>query len=56
MADIVDIAIGAGSFKTLVTAVQAASLVETLKALARLQSLHQMTMPLPNCRRERYKL
>lgn len=32
MADIVDIAVGAGSFQTLVTAVQAASLVETLKS------------------------
>ena len=29
--DIVDIAVGAGSFKTLVTAVQAAGLVDTLK-------------------------
>ena len=32
MADIVDIAVGAGAFKTLVTAVQAADLVETLKS------------------------
>ncbi|HEY9648790.1 MAG TPA: fasciclin domain-containing protein [Chroococcidiopsis sp.] len=32
MADIVDIAVGAGSFKTLVTAVQVARLVETLKS------------------------
>jgi uncharacterized surface protein with fasciclin (FAS1) repeats len=32
MADIVDIAVGADSFKTLVTAVQAAGLVETLKS------------------------
>jgi uncharacterized surface protein with fasciclin (FAS1) repeats len=32
VADIVDIAVGAGSFKTLVTAVQAAGLVETLKS------------------------
>jgi uncharacterized surface protein with fasciclin (FAS1) repeats len=32
MADIVDIAVSAGSFKTLVTAVQAAGLVETLKS------------------------
>lgn len=32
MADIVDIAVGADSFKTLVAAVQAASLVETLKS------------------------
>ncbi len=31
-ADIVDVAIGAGSFKTLVAAVQAAGLVETLKS------------------------
>jgi uncharacterized surface protein with fasciclin (FAS1) repeats len=31
MADIVDIAVSAGSFKTLVTAVQAAGLVDTLK-------------------------
>lgn len=31
MADIVDIAVGAGSFTTLVTAVQAAGLVDTLK-------------------------
>lgn len=32
MADIVDIAVDAGSFKTLVTAVQAAGLVDTLKS------------------------
>ncbi|PPS43553.1 fasciclin domain-containing protein [Chroococcidiopsis sp. TS-821] len=32
MADIVDIAVSAGSFNTLVTAVQAAGLVETLKS------------------------
>ncbi len=32
MSDIVDIAVGAGSFKTLVTAVQAAGLVDTLKS------------------------
>lgn len=32
MADIVDIAVNADSFKTLVTAVQAAGLVETLKS------------------------
>ncbi|MCP2730446.1 fasciclin domain-containing protein [Limnofasciculus baicalensis] len=32
MADIVDIAVGAGSFNTLVAAVQAAGLVETLKS------------------------
>ncbi len=32
MPDIVDIAVGAGSFQTLVTAVQAAGLVDTLKS------------------------
>lgn len=32
MPDIVDIAVGAGSFKTLVTAVQAANLVDALKS------------------------
>jgi uncharacterized surface protein with fasciclin (FAS1) repeats len=32
MADIVDIAVNAGSFKTLVTAVQAANLVDALKS------------------------
>ena len=32
MADIVDIAVGAGSFQTLVTAVQVAGLVDTLKS------------------------
>jgi uncharacterized surface protein with fasciclin (FAS1) repeats len=32
MADIVDIAVSAGSFQTLVTAVQAAGLVDTLKS------------------------
>lgn len=32
MADIVDIAVNADGFKTLVTAVQAANLVETLKS------------------------
>jgi uncharacterized surface protein with fasciclin (FAS1) repeats len=32
LADIVDIAVGAGNFKTLVAAVQAAGLVDTLKS------------------------
>ncbi len=32
MADIVDVAVGAGSFQTLVTAVQVAGLVDTLKS------------------------
>jgi len=55
MADIVDIAVSAGSFKTLVTAVQAASLVDTLKSPGPFTVLHQMTMPLLNSHRELYK-
>jgi hypothetical protein len=55
MPDIVDIAVSAGSFETLVTAVKAAGLVETLKSPGPFTVLHRMTMPLPNSRRERFK-
>ena len=43
MPDIVDIAVGAGSFQTLVTAVQVANLVDALKSPF-LLSLHPLTM------------
>ena len=52
MPDIVDIAVGAGSFQTLVTAVQVANLVDALKSPGPLLSLHPMTMLLRNCHRE----
>jgi hypothetical protein len=44
--DIVDTAIAAGNFKTLVTAVQAAGLVDTLKSALKRSSLPLMK-PLP---------
>ncbi len=56
MADIVDIAVSAGSFQTLVTAVQAAGLVETLKAPVHLQSLLQMTTRLRSSQQVPFKL
>ncbi len=48
-ADIVDTAVAAGSFKTLVAAVQAAGLVETLKGPARSPSSHPLTRLSPSC-------
>ena len=50
-ADIVDTAVSAGSFKTLVTAVQAAGRVDTLKGRARSRYLHRPTPRLPKSRR-----
>jgi len=47
--DIVDTAVGAGSFKTLVAAVKAAGLVDTLKGMARLPSWPQRTKLSQNC-------
>jgi hypothetical protein len=49
--DIVDTAVEAGSFTTLVAAVQAAGLVETLKAKARSPSSRRPTTPSPPCPR-----
>ena len=46
--DIVDTAVEAGSFKTLVTAVKAAGLVDTLKGDDLLQCLLLQTKPLPS--------
>ena len=51
-ADIVDTAVAAGSFNTLVTAVQAAGLVDTLRAKGRSPSLRPPTRRLPSCRRQ----
>ena len=45
--DIVDVAVAAGSFKTLVAAVQAADLVEVLKRPGPLPSSPPRTRPLP---------
>ena len=44
--DIVDTAVDAGSFKTLVTAVQKAGLVDTLKGEGHLPCSHQLMKPL----------
>ncbi len=52
-ADIVDTAVAAGSFTTLVAAVEAAGLVETLKAKARSPSSRPRTRPLPRCPKAR---
>ena len=43
MPDIVDTAVSAGSFNTLVAAVKAAGLVDTLKGPGHLRSLHPLT-------------
>lgn len=51
-ADIVDTAVSAGSFKTLVAAVQAAGLVETLKGEGPLPFSRRPMMRLPSCRQE----
>jgi hypothetical protein len=48
--DIVDTAVGAGSFKTLAAALQAAGLVETLKGPARSPSSRPPTRPSRSCR------
>ena len=53
--DIVDTAVGAGSFKTLVAAVSAAGLVETLKGRARSRSSPRRTKRLPSSRPARSK-
>ncbi len=49
---IVDVAAGNADFSTLVTAVKAAGLVETLVATAPLQFLHQITQHLQNFLKE----
>ena len=53
-ADIVDTAVAAGSFKTLVTAIQAAGLVDTLKGAGPFTVLHRLMKLLPNCRPVRW--
>lgn len=49
--DIVDTAVGAGDFTTLVAAVEAAGLVDTLKGMARSPYLPRPTPPLLRCPR-----
>ena len=49
--DIVDTAVAAGDFKTLVAAVQAAGLVEVLKGEGPSRSLLRLTRLLRSCRR-----
>ena len=49
MHDIVDTAVAAGTFKTLVAAVTAAGLVETLKGTGPFTVSHQVMKPLQNC-------
>lgn len=56
MADIVDIAVSNDAFKTLVTAVQAAGLVETLKSPGRLLCLLLLMMLLLSYQQELFKL
>jgi uncharacterized surface protein with fasciclin (FAS1) repeats len=51
--DIVDTAVAAGTFKTLATALQAAGLVDTLKAKGHSLSLLQLTRRSASCRRAR---
>gem|GEM_PF-4220376 len=50
--DIVDTAVGAGSFKALVAAVKAAGLVETLKGKGPFMVFRQPMKHSQNCRRE----
>ncbi len=52
-AGIVDTAVAAGSFTTLVTAVKAAGLVNTLKGKGRTPCSRPMMQPSPSCRPER---
>jgi hypothetical protein len=49
--DIVDTAVAAGNFTTLVSAVQAAGLVETLKGEGPFTVFAQQMLPLPRSRR-----
>ncbi len=49
MADIVDTAVAAGTFTTLVAAVTAAKLVDTLKGKVLLRFLRQLTKHSQNC-------
>ena len=56
MADIVDTAVAAGTFKTLVTAVKAAGLVDTLKSKGHSQFLHLLMMLSQNYPREQLKV
>ena len=53
--DIVDTAVDAGSFKTLIAAVKAAGLAEKLKGDGPFTVLRPRTRPLPSCPRERWK-
>ena len=53
-ADIVDTAVAAGDFGTLVTAVQAAELEETLRGEGPSPSSPRPTTPSPPCRRARW--
>ena len=53
--DIVDIAVEDGRFTTLVAAVQAAGLVDTLKSEGPFTVSRRQTMPLPPCRKARSK-
>ncbi len=53
--DIVDTAVGAGSFNTLVAAVQAADLVDTLKSEGPFTVLRQPMTHLPSYQRERLR-
>jgi len=50
--NIVDTAVAAGSFKTLVAALKAADLTDTLKGKGPLRSSHRRTMHSKNFRRE----
>lgn len=50
--DIVDTAVSAGTFKTLVAAVTAAGLVETLKSARPFTVFASQTTPSPSCRPE----
>ena len=54
--DIVDTAVSAGSFKTLVSALQAAGLVDTLKGNGPLRSLLPQTRRSQSCLPERSKI
>jgi uncharacterized surface protein with fasciclin (FAS1) repeats len=56
MPDVVDTAVAAGNFETLVTALQAAELVMRSSVRAPSRSLLPPTRPLPICPRARWKL
>ena len=56
MKNLVETAAGNDAFKTLVAAVKAAGLVETLAGKGHLQSLRQQMKRLPNCRKVPWKV